>query len=808
MESWRVAPEAETSLVRFCSLTAVLVVFASRGVWLYEAPDALDPLGLRFGLAALFAAVLGATFLPARLRRLARPMYLAVCILAAVWIAWLCHLNRFDSFTTVGLMLVSMSVGCTLPTYSHFFVFQGTIITVAAAAAAITPQPTVRPGFVFLGLLTVTISELIALHAHRRTQDTSRKSESLMGTVFDEAADGLVVMEPSGRVIRANERILRMLGVGEPGDVQQRLQLPQAEQAGPTSFSDRLELSTVDRDGTQMWVDVVFRYLHDDVRPLWLVRMSDITARKEMEEANERARDDAERSNRAKARFLATMSHEIRTPMNGVIGMASLLKETDLDPEQTSFVDTLEKSGQTLLSIVNEILDFSKIEAGRIELETTEGKPRDVVYDVLELLSASASEKNLELVGDVDPDVPAVVSCDVTRLQQVLTNLVGNAVKFTSHGQVRVHVQADLPGGGKAILRFSVEDTGPGISPDRENRLFRTFSQMDAAHTRQYGGSGLGLAISKRLVELMGGSIEVRSQEGRGSTLSFTARVDIVSTDNADCVVLEPLRGRTALIAVENEGLAVSLRRSLETWGLEVLHAHGADEVHEELARRPAVDVVVIEDGAAWTAGTAVFQAPAVENGYTAVLVLTGLSRRRLLEAQGAVSAAIHKPVRPRDLRRTLIALVGHESPVTDVTDRPHRVSHNLDGVRVLLAEDNRVSRRVAEQMLARLGCEVQSVTNGLEAIQALRDGTFHIVLMDVQMPEMDGLTATRSLRRRYDRETLPILAMTASATIEDRQRCLEAGMNDHLAKPIRLADLRGALIKLTQETALDTSTG
>ena len=722
--------------------------------------------------------------------------------------AWLCHLNRFDSYTTVGLLIVSMSLGSTLRTYSHFFIFQGTITAFTAALFASTPQPAVRPSFVILSLVTVTVLEFLALHAHRRTQAALKKSESLMRTVFAEAADGLVVMEASGQVIRANDRILRMLGVNEAREIQKRLPLPLSEPGLQRSIADRLEMSTVARDGQRLWVDVAFRYLHDDVRPLWLARISDLTARKEIEEAIEKARDDAERAGRAKAQFLATMSHEIRTPMNGVIGMASLLKETNLDPEQTSFVDTLEKSGQTLLSIINEILDFSKIEAGRVELEATDGKPRDIVYDVLELLAASASAKGLELIGDVDPNVPAVVSCDITRLQQVLTNLVGNAVKFTAHGQVRVHVETTLLGGGEAILRFSVEDTGPGIPPDRRNRLFRSFSQTDPSHARQYGGTGLGLVISKRLAELMGGTIEVRSQVGRGSTFSFTARVTVVSPDNADCVTLEPLRGRTALVAVENESLAASLQRSLETWGLEVLRARGATEVHEELARRPAVDVLVVEDEPAWAMDASVFQDSAVETGYTAVLVLTGLSRRRLLEAHGAVSAVIHKPVRPRNLRRTLTTLLGGESPITDVTARPRGVSTRLDGVRVLLAEDNRVNRRVAEQMLARLGCEVQSVNNGLEALQALRNGTFHIVLMDVQMPEMDGLTATRSLRRRYDRETLPILAMTANATKEDRMECLEAGMNDHLPKPIRLADLRGALVKLTQESNLDTSTG
>lgn len=797
-------------MIRLCTLIGVLVLLGFRVVWQLASPTMVDPLAARLVIVGVVFGVFTATLLPQRLTRIVPSLYLGACILLGAWMAWLCALNRFDGYSTVGLTLVAMSAGCTLRSYRSFALFQGSMLAVGLATATTTNNPIIHPGFVALSLFTIAVAEFIALHARVYAQEALKKSESLMHTVFAEAADGLVVLDSEGEVVRANDRLLRMLGIDDPAEVEKLLPIPLGRQAtGRESISDRLEMSTVASNGSRLWVDVVFRYLNDDVQPLWLARMSDITARKNMEQAIERARDEAERASRAKARFLATMSHEIRTPMNGVIGMASLLKETNLDTEQSSFVDTLEKSSQTLLSIINEILDFSKIEAGRIELEMSDGKPRDIVYDVLELLAASASEKGLELIGDIAPSVPAVVSCDVTRLQQVLTNLVGNAVKFTTHGQIRVHLTSTRTSSSEALLKFSIEDTGPGITREQQKRLFRNFSQADPSHHRRYGGTGLGLAISKRLAELMGGTVEVQSEAGKGSTFSFTVRTQVVAQDNADCVVLEPLQGRTVLLAIANDSLSLSLKRSLETWGADVLRARSAPEVEDELARRPPVDVLVVEDEPSWGMGAAVFQSTPVESGYTAVLVLTGLSRRRLLEVHGAVSTVTHKPVRPRDLRRSLITLVGGESPITDVTTRPRSVTDSpdgLQGLRVLLAEDNRVNRRVAEQMLTRLGCEVSSVTNGVEAIQAIRTGHFHVVLMDVQMPEMDGLTATRDLRRLYNRHALPIVAMTANATKEDRTECLEAGMNDHLPKPIRLSDLRDALVHYVRPPS-ETST-
>ena len=647
------------------------------------------------------------------------------------------------------------------------------------------------------------------------------KSESknkLLATIVEQSSEAIWTKDLAGTITSWNSGAAGMFGYS-PDEVMGRAlnvgdSTPEEEQArgqrlaGGEKFSYEARATT--RAGMVIDVQVAVAPLLDDANQCIgsIAVARDVTQRKRSEEALRLAREAAEAANHAKSSFLARMSHEIRTPMNGVLGMTELLLETGLTGTQRKYAETVQRSGQNLLGIINDLLDFSKIEAGKLELENVDMDLRGTLEDVVDLLAERAHVKGLDLACSIPPDLLTHVRGDPLRLGQVLTNLVGNAIKFTEHGSVVIRAASVGETAKNVTMRFEVSDTGVGISLEAQSRIFEEFSQADGSTTRKHGGSGLGLAISKQLVEMMGGDIHVESAPGAGSTFWFTTSFEKQETqpqEDSRTVPMGMLTGARALIVESTASNRGILHAQMSNWGMSnrvaATPAQAIDLLAQAAARGAPYDIAVIDLGLPGV--DALELARSIRASAAIAKVRLVMLSRRQVDIRNArdagIDACLAKPVRQSVLYECLVnAMAGQpQEPVTAPGVYEPANAHSLPaGIRgnILLVEDNLINQQVALGILQSQGYSVTIANNGREALDAHAQDDFDLILMDCHMPEMDGFEATRAIRRRErspNGKRMPIIAVTANAMAQDREECLNAGMDDHLSKPFSMQTLQ-----------------
>ncbi len=657
-----------------------------------------------------------------------------------------------------------------------------------------------------------------------------KASEMKFRTLYDSSRDAIMILTPEEGFLGGNSAAIKLFGCQNEGEFTSCTPADLSPEHQPDGFlstvkaeemmviamekgSHFFEWTHKRMDGSEFFATVLLTQMELEGKNYLQATVRDITEQKRAAETLQAAKEAAEVANRAKSDFLASMSHEIRTPMNAIIGMTELVLDTKLEPSQREYLEMVGESADSLLTIINGILDFSKIEAGKLDLEKTIFGFRERVGDVMKSVALRAHDKGLELACRIAPDIPDALLGDPIRLGQIILNLAGNAVKFTEEGEVVLEVNCESRTDRQVVLHFSVRDTGIGISEDKLAMIFEAFTQADPSTTRKHGGTGLGLAITSRLVGLMDGRIWAESQINQGSVFHFTARFTLPIGGLPDTPRIGPagVRGTRVLIVDDNATNRIILEEMTRNWGMQPTTVENAHEAISTLRQSQSVETRVAlvlsdvnmpeVDGLTLTKW--IRQDPVLAD--TKVIILTSGARpgdmKRCDELQ--VAAHLMKPVKQSELLGAIEMSLGVAVPEDEQVEAyPGEPKESLPPLHILLAEDSLVNQKLAIGLMKKKGHSVRVANNGKEAIAALASQQFDVVLMDVEMPEMDGLEATAVIRvkERQTGEHIPIIAMTAHAMKGDRERCLEAGMDGYVSKPIRVKQLFETLESVLQE--------
>jgi PAS domain S-box-containing protein len=700
-------------------------------------------------------------------------------------------------------------------------------------------------------LVQTTESFKRELAARERAEIDLKESQIRVETIVDSMGEGLIMFNQEDEIVYANSRLFKMTGfgrediIGKPGAL--LLYEPETWQSEDERLANRIhgtleryETRIRSKDNAFLWVELIFTPMPNADGEIigTLGTLIDISERKKAGEKLAQARDQAVEASRLKSEFLATMSHEIRTPMNGVIGMSELLLDTELDIEQRDFVGIINTEAYNLLDIINSILDFSKIEAGKVILEVMDFDLVSTTESVAELLTIKARDKGLTLMTHIDAAIPQPLRGDSGRLRQILMNLAGNAIKFTESGQVVIRARLDSEIDNIVKIRFEVEDSGIGIPEAAQTQLFQAFTQADGSITRRYGGTGLGLAISRRLVEMMDGEIGVISDVGQGSTFWFTAILERNFEAEEETMSLRKtvdLRGLNVLIVDDNANHREIIAHYLSSWGIDYEESIDGPDALSQLYRKAG-------EGNPYDLAVMDYQMPGMDGFNLAGII----NRESQLEAmkmilmtafdeagrgekalESGFSAYLTKPIKQSHLFDTIATIFADRKPYVEpqaeTVDGPLPVEEKItpnghvevsdeswlrSRGRILLVEDNPTNQKLTTFQLKKLGFSAQVVGNGIEALEVMERISYELIFMDCQMPEMDGFTATRHIRKHeaLTGEHVPIIALTANAMKGDRERCLEAGMDDYITKPVTTKVLEGALARWLPAAAAELS--